>query len=158
MNTVPREMPSGVFWGLRLGLFGLGAALLVTGAVLILGRPTGPRLLGIAVWLACAIVAHDAILVPVLTVVGRLRDAAGRRIGLQPAAVHIVDAAVAIGGVLTLAVVPELWAQHLGPANPTVLPGDYGPRLLAVWIVLAVLAAAGVVAVTLRARRRAAAR
>jgi hypothetical protein len=150
-------MSPGLFWRLRLGLFGLGAGLLVTGAVLLLGRPTGPRLVGIVVWLGCAIVLHDAILVPVLTIAGRLRDASGRRVGLPRAAMHVVDAALAVGGVLTLAVLPELWAQHRGPANPTVLPGDYGPRLLAVWIALAVLAAAGVILVTLRARRRPAA-
>lgn len=156
MTGMPREMPAGLFWALRLALFGLGAGLLVTGAVLLLGRPTGPRLVGIAVWLGGAILLHDAILVPVLTIAGRLRDAAGRRIGLPRAAVHIVDATVAVGGMLTLVVLPELWAQRLGPANPTVLPGDYGPRLLAVWVALALLAAAGVIAVTLRARRRAA--
>ena len=154
MNGDARGMSAGVFWSLRLGLYGLGAGLLVTGAVLLFGRPTGPRLVGIVIWLAGAILLHDAILVPVLTIAGRLRDATGRRIGLPPAAVRIVDGAVVVGGVLTLAVLPELWAQHLGPANPTVLPGDYGARLLAVWVVIGVLAAVGVVAVTLRARRR----
>jgi hypothetical protein len=151
-------MSAGAFWSVRLGLYGLGACLLVVGTILLFGRPTGPRLVGIVVWLGCAILLHDAILVPALTIAGRLRDAAGRRVGLPRAATHIVDAAIAVGGVLTLAVLPELWAQHLGPANPTVLPDDYGPRLLAVWGMLALVAAAGVVAVTLRARRVAAAR
>ena len=156
--TRTRGMSPGVFWGLRLGLYGLGAVFLVTGAILLFGRPTGPRLLGIVVWLAAAIVLHDAILVPVLSLAGRVRDATGRRMGIPRAATRIVDAAVVVGGVLTLAVVPEIWAKQLGPANPTVLPGDYGIRLVVVWVVLAVLAAVGVVIVTRRARRAAAAR
>ncbi|GAA2073391.1 hypothetical protein GCM10009840_03240 [Pseudolysinimonas kribbensis] len=154
MSAAPRELSAGAFWAIRLTLYGIGVALLVTGAVLLFGRPTGPRLTGIVLWLGCAIVLHDAILVPTLTLVGRVRDAAGRRIGIPSAAVQLVSGALAIGALLTLAVIPELWAQHLGPANPTVLPGDYGPRLLLVWGLLAVLCAAGIVLITLRVRRR----
>lgn len=153
MSTA-REMPAGVFWAVRLGLFGLGAVLLVVGAVLLFGRPTGPHLVGIVVWLGCAVLLHDAILVPALTIAARARDGAGRRIGLPRSVVRLVDGVLVVGGVLTLAVVPELWAQHLGPANPTVLPGDYGPRLVAVWAVLAVIAVVGSVVLMRRARRR----
>ena len=45
---------------------------------------------------------------------------------------------------LVLVVVPEIWAQHLGTANPTILPGDYAGRLL---VVLAVVAGLTLVAV-----------
>jgi hypothetical protein len=154
VSTAPRELSAGAFRAIRLALYGIGVALLVTGAVLLFGRLTGPRLIGIVLWLGCAIVLHDAILVPTLTLVGRVRDAAGRRIGIPPVAVQLVSGALAIGALLTLAEIPELWAQHLGPANPTVLPGDYGPRLLLVWGLLAVLCAGGVVLITLRVRRR----
>ena len=50
---------------------------------------------------------------------------------------------------LVLVVVPEIWAQHLGPLNPTVLPGDYGRRLLLTLAVIAVLTTAGAAALGL---------
>ena len=58
-----------------------------------------------------------------------------------------------VGGVLVLVVVPEIWAQHLGTANPTVLPGDYAGRLLVVLAVVAGLTLVAVAVATARARR-----
>lgn len=54
-----------------------------------------------------------------------------------------------VAGVLVLVVVPEIWAQDLGPANPTILPSDYSGRLtvvLAVVFAVTLMAALGALA------------
>ena len=43
------------------------------------------------------------------------------------------------GAVLSLYVLPEVWAQGRDPINPTILVGDYATRLLVVWAVIALV-------------------
>ena len=106
----------------------------------------------LAVFLLAAVVLHDALVAPVL--VG-LRYAAHRALARLPGpALAVVTAAFLLAGLLALVVVPELWAQHLGPANPTVLPGAYGLRLLAVVLVLAATSSVAVAFLVRRSRRR----
>ena len=105
----------------------------------------------LVVFLAGAIVLHDALIAPVLVV---LRSGAHRRFRRLPAlALAIISGAFLVVGLLVVVVVPELWAQQLGPANPTVLPGAYGLRLLGAAIVVAVGTAVAVAVVVLRTRR-----
>lgn len=116
-----------------IGMLGFGVATLATTLSL-------EDLVWLAVWLAAAIVIHDGVLVPLLSV---LR--AGERRGARrwPKAVTaLIEVAFAVVAVLTLFVVPELWAQGRSP-NPTLLTGDYAARLAVAWAVAALGAVAG---------------
>ncbi|MFC8732490.1 hypothetical protein ACFT5B_08525 [Luteimicrobium sp. NPDC057192] len=124
----------------------------------------GYQLRALGVWLVSALVLHDGVLVPAVTlalvvgslVLGRLagRGVRGHRWRAPRGAGTLVATCLAVGGVLTLVVLPELHAQSLGPANPTVVPGDYGRHLVLTWVVLAVVAVAGTLTLGLRDRAR----
>lgn len=106
----------------------------------------------LVVWLGAAVVLHDAVLAPLLTL---LRAGTDRLVPALPEpAIALVRAGFLVGGLLALVVVPEIWAQHLGSLNPTVLPGDYARRLLVALAVIAVLTVVGAIALTRRSRTR----
>ena len=124
----------------RVGLIGLGLISLVAGALALLDRLSPADLIWLLVWLAAMVVVHDAVLVPALVLLrGALRARSQRR-GMVLAATVVIEVAFAIGATLTLYVVPLLFAQARGAKNPTVLAGDYGLRLLLVWLALAIVA------------------
>lgn len=135
----------------RIGLGVVGLAWLGYGVWVLLDRVPAASYLGLALWLAGAVVLHDAVLVPLVAVLRVLTHRAGRR--LPTGAVAVVKSGFVVGGVLSLVVLPEIWAKHRGPAHPSVLPGNYGERLGVAWLVIAALTALGVVAVTLAQRR-----
>lgn len=134
----------------RIALVAIGVGGLVVGAALLVTtvRPSG--LAGVGVWLLAALVLHDGILAPVTFVANRVLRGAGARV--PPVVLAVLQIAVVVGVVLTLMVLPELVAKHLGPRNPSVLPFDYGLRLGLLWVVLAVLSAI-VCAMLLRSQR-----
>ena len=71
----------------------------------------------------------------------------------------IIQVGVVVAAIMSLLVLPELYAKTLGPKNDTVLPLDYGWNLALFWAVAALLtAAACVVYVRVVPRRAAAAR
>jgi hypothetical protein len=132
------RLARGLLIAAGLGLAGYGAVLLLT--------TLSPwQLVALALWLAAVVVVHDGLLAP-LTSALRVRwwRGAPQR---PPLVTAIAQVGFVVGGVLTLFVVPELWAQGRGSANPTILVGDYAIRLLVVWavIALAVLVAARLV-------------
>ncbi|WP_431245633.1 hypothetical protein [Leifsonia xyli] len=110
----------------------LGLALIGTGVVFLVVDLRIAQIAGVVVWLAAALVLHDAVLVPLETAVDLLLRRVGTR--LPRAVVAVVEAGLAVGALLTAMVVPELIAQARGPRNPTVLPGDYGARLAVLWV------------------------
>lgn len=136
---------------LRVALVVLGTLVAAFGVYVLLRDAASATYLGLALWLAAAIVLHDAVLVPALSILRAAAQRAGRRVPV--AAVSLAKAGFLVGGALTLLAVPEIWAKHLGTLNPTVLPGSYGRALLATWVTLVVVTGLGVVAVALRARR-----
>lgn len=69
-------------------------------------------------------------------------------------AIALVKAGFLVGGLLVLVVVPEIWAQHLGPQNPTVLPGSFAHRLLVTLAVITAATALGAAVVLRRPRTR----
>jgi hypothetical protein len=97
-------------------------------------------------------VIHDGVLVPLLVVLNKLLARAGR--ALPIGATLLIEGGFAVGALLTLVVVPELYAQSLGARNPTILAGDYGARLLWVWTAIAVTVTAGVLMLTAAQRQR----
>lgn len=93
---------------------------------------------GWAWWFGGALVAHDAILVPAVLIVGL----AVRRAGWA------VRAAVIVAGAVTLATLPTVLALGRRADNPSILPLDYGRNLLLV------LAALGLAALAPRFKTR----
>lgn len=140
---------------LRVLLGAAGVLIAGYGAVVALRIIPPADYLGIVIWLAAAVVLHDAVLVPAVSVLRAAAERAGRR--LPRTAVNLVEAGFLTGGTLTLIAVPEIWSKHLGAANPTVLPGDYGLALALTWVVIAVLTVGGVALVAGLARRHASA-
>jgi hypothetical protein len=132
----------------RLVLGGVGLLVLLTGVWKVLHAVQPASYVWLVVWLGAAVVLHDAVLVPALSL---LRSASARGLpSLPEPAIALVRAGFLVAGLLVLVVVPEIWAQHLGPLNPTVLPGSYARRLLVALAVVAVLTTAGAVLVVRR--------
>lgn len=129
-----------------VGVLGLGAGawLLVT-----TNRPSG--LLDLLVWGVAAVVLHDAVLSPVVFVLGWLLRRAGRRIPI--AALAVVQAAAVVGGIGSLLLLPAIRAKTMA-RNPSVLPLDYGASLAGMWVVLGAASAVGIAIVLIAQRRR----
>lgn len=135
----------------RIVLVVVGVLVIAFGAYVMVTTVRPNRIWGLATWLLGAVVLHDAILSPFVVAVGMLLRRTGRTIRVW--ALVVVQAAVVVGSVLALVVLPEIAAKRHGQKNPTVLPFDYGARLLLVeGVLLAVVLAVLVVAVV-RARR-----
>ncbi len=136
----------------RLAVGAVGLLVLLTGVWKVLHAVQPASYLWLLVWLGGAVVLHDAVLVPVLSL---LRAGTHRGLPTLPEpAVALVKAGFLTGGLLVLVVVPEIWAQHLGTQNPTVLPGSYAHRLLVTLAVIAVLTLTGAVVTARRSRTR----
>lgn len=135
----------------RIVLVVLGVLVMAFGAYVLVTTVRPNRIGGLATWLLAAVVLHDAVLSPFVVAVGLLLRRTGRRLGMG--VLVVVQAAVVLGSVLALVVLPEIAAKHHGQKNPTVLPFDYTTRLLVVeGVLLAVVVVALVVGVV-RARR-----
>jgi hypothetical protein len=137
----------------RVTIGAVGVALIGVGGLFLAMDLRFGEILGVIAWLAAAVVLHDAVLVPAVTVLDVLLRRAGRR--LPPSVVTVVQAGFAVGALLTAMVVPELVAQARGPRNPTVVPGDYATRLGMLWIVIVVVVALTAAVIVWRARRSA---
>ena len=132
-------------------LIAVGVLGLVLGAVVLLLKQDPMQIVGVGLWVLAAIVLHDGILSPLVVLVALLVRRAGRRIPF--AVLVIVQVGVGLGAILSLLVVPEIYAKTLGVANPTVLPFDYGLRLALSWLVIAALTALACVVYLARTRR-----
>lgn len=112
---------------------------------------TDDQFIGLGKWLAGAVVLHDAVLVPLVLIIGTgvwwlTRD-------LSAAVRQIIMGGLVISGVLTLVAWPVIRREGKS-VNPTALTQSYGHNLL--WLVLAVaaLTAAAAVGVWLKERRQ----
>ncbi|MET3207004.1 hypothetical protein [Arthrobacter sp. UYEF13] len=154
----PVTMESGPFWWVRAALGALGVAALGYAVFGFLANVPLAQLVGVAAWLAAALVVHDGVLVPVTTLAGG--GLSRLTYGLRPVQQAIVRGALLVGAVVTLLAAPLIRAQQVlqpsGPgsgANGTVLQGDYVQALGIFWLVLLVAAAGFVAAVGLYNRR-----
>lgn len=136
---------------IRIVLIVVGVLVIGLGGIVLLNDVNPARYLGIALWFAGALVVHDAIVAPVVLGVHLLLRRAGRRIPL--AAILILQGALAVSALMTALVVPQILKQGIGSANPTILPLDYAGNLLLFSAGLALLTAAWIAVVLLRARR-----
>ncbi|MFF7408561.1 hypothetical protein [Streptomyces lydicus] len=113
-----------------------GLALMGVGASLLLDVPD---LTGVLVWLGGAVVLHDALIAPLVLLIGLVLVRGGAR--------GPVRGALLVAGALTAVALPVLLRPGK-PANSSVLPLDY-PRN---WLLMLV-AVATVTALVLAARR-----
>ncbi|MFF8902428.1 hypothetical protein ACF082_33705 [Streptomyces lydicus] len=113
-----------------------GLALMGVGASLLLDVPD---LTGVLVWLGGAMVLHDALIAPLVLLIGLVLVRGGAR--------GPVRGALLVAGALTAVALPMLLRPGK-PANSSVLPLDY-PRN---WL-LTLVAVATVTALVLAARR-----
>lgn len=121
----------------RLALAAAGVGLGGYGVVLALTTLAPPQLLALTVWLIAVVAVHDGLVAPVTSA---LRARWWRRADRRPAVVTVVaQVGFVTGAVLSLLVVPEIWAQSRGSANPTILVGDYALRLTLVWAGIAAI-------------------
>ena len=111
---------------------GLGLAL---GAYVLVDTVALRRLPGVALWIGAAIVLHDAVISPLVFGLGVLTRRAGHR--LAGGIIVTVQAAIVLGSLMTLIVLPAIVAQGLGTKNPSILPLDYALNLGLFWLALA---------------------
>ena len=136
---------------IRLVLVGVGVLLLAWGAFVMFDSVRLTRIPGVALWIAAAIVLHDAILAPIVFACGIALRRAGRRV--TGTVIAIVQGAIVVGSIVSLVAVPTIVAKNFAPANPTVLPLNYGLNLGIFWLVLAVVTVGLSVWAFMRGRR-----
>lgn len=135
----------------RIVLVVVGVLVIAFGAYVLVTSVSPKRIGGLAAWLLGAVILHDAILSPFVVGAGLLLRRAGR--ALRAWVLVVVQAAIVLGSVLALVVLPEIAAKRHGQKNPTILPFDYGTRLLIVEGVLLLVVVAVLVVGVVRARR-----
>jgi hypothetical protein len=139
----------------RIILLVFGVLLLALGAVVLVDTVKPVKIVGIASWFLLALIVHDGVIAFAAFGVALAMRKVGRRVPLP--VIAIVQGALVLSAVFALLVLPEIYKQHLGSKNYTVLPLDYGLGLLMLWaatIVVTVLAIAGYYAFTRRQKQR----
>ncbi|MBT2555921.1 hypothetical protein [Arthrobacter sp. ISL-5] len=130
-------------WSVRIVLGLAGTALIGYG---LLGLPTqlGPaQLLGLLTWMAFAILLHDGVIVPLLTLTGAGLTRTGSRLG--PVSAAILRGALMTGAAVSLIAGLLLKAQSEA-RNISALEGNYAEHLLWFWAALAAAAAVAIYA------------
>ena len=138
--------------GWRTTLLVLGVLLLALGAYVMVDTVKPVKIAGLALWFLLAVVVHDGIIAFVTFGVAFLLRKAGRTLPI--AVLAIVQAALVVSSVFAIIVLPAVYKKSIGTKNPTILPLDYGPSLVILWTVIAVLTALAVVGYTALARRQ----
>lgn len=151
MTAATTPSPSAAVRRARRLLVGGGVVLLVVAAWLLTVEVSARQWPGILLWLAGAVVLHDAVFAPLVLAGTRLLRRIGRRTSW--AAVAVVQVALVIGGAITAIAVPGIRSQQLGAQNPSVLVFPYALHLAVAWAALAVLTAGIVLAISFRHRR-----
>ncbi len=136
----------------RTALVVLGVLLLALGAYVMVDTVKPVKIAGIALWFLLALIVHDGIIAFFTFGVSFLLRKAGRRMPI--AVLAIVQAALVVSSVFAIIVIPAVYKKSIGTKNPTVLPLDYGPSLVILWGVIAVLTALAVVGYSAFARRQ----
>ena len=136
----------------RAVLIAVGVVLTGVGAAVFVAGVPVRQWLGVLLWLAGAVVLHDAVFAPLVLLGTRLLRRAGGR--LSWAGVAAVQVALVVGGALTLIAFPGIRSQQLGARNPSVLVFPYGLHLALAWAAIGVVTAVVVVALGLRRARR----
>lgn len=126
----------------RLALGALGLAALAWGLLLV--ADLGPQVVDVLVWVVGGVLAHDAVLAPVVVGLGALLALVVPP-WLRPSLVRLL----VVLGPLTLVAVPVLGRFGARPDNQTLLDRPYTTG----WLVIAAVAVLLTVVGALRARR-----
>lgn len=135
-TTTSPAPPSRRMRAARVVLVAVGVLGLALGAYVLVDTVALRRLPGVALWIGAAIVLHDAVISPLVFGLGVLTRRAGHR--LAGGIIVTAQAAIVVGSLMTLIVLPAIVAQDLGPKNPSILPLDYALNLGLFWLALAV--------------------
>ncbi|TFD91016.1 hypothetical protein E3T61_09045 [Cryobacterium lactosi] len=135
-TTTSPAPPSRRMRAARVLLIAVGVLGLAFGAYVLVDTVALKRLPGLALWIGGAIVLHDAVISPLVFGLGVLTRRAGHRVA--GSIIVTVQAAIVLGSLMTLIVLPAIVAQDLGPKNPSILPLDYALNLGLFWLALAV--------------------
>jgi hypothetical protein len=131
--------------GLRIGLAAAGLALGLFGVYRLLTQISPASLLALAVWLAAALVLHDAVLAPVVVGTGwtlrRVVPDRGRR---------FLQAGLIVAGLITVVAAPMIALRGSQPAVKALLLQDYAANLA---ILLALVAGILVLAYAVQVRQ-----
>jgi hypothetical protein len=133
----------------RVALGAAGVALIGFGAFRLLTEIPEPALVGLAIWLAVAVVLHDGVLAPVVALVG----AAVNRL-VPPRLRRYVSGALGAGAGISIITVPLALRQGTQPAAKALLQQRYAVHLAWLWAVIGALAALLYVARVVRDARR----
>ena len=136
----------------RVILIAFGVLVLVLGVVVLFETNSLKKIAGLASWLILALIVHDGIVAGITFATAFALRKAGRKV--PTAVLAIVQGALVIAAIFAIVVVPEIYKKSLGVKNPTVLPLDYGPSLVAFWALLAALTVIGIALYLVRARLR----
>jgi hypothetical protein len=136
----------------RTALVVFGVLVLALGAYVMVDTVRPVKIAGVALWFALALIVHDGVIASVTFGVAFLLRKTGRALPL--AALALIQGGLVVCSVFAIIVLPAVYKKTLGTKNPTVLPLDYGPSLVALWAVVAVLTALGVVACYALTRRQ----
>jgi len=135
-TTTAPAPPSRRMRAARAALIAVGVLGLALGAYVLVDTVALRRLPGVALWIGAAIVLHDAVISPLVFGLGVLTRRAGHRVA--GGIIVTAQAAIVLGSLMTLIVLPAIVAQDLGPKNPSILPLDYALNLVLFWLALAV--------------------
>lgn len=123
----------------RAVLVAVGIIVLMLGGLILVQTVSTKQIGGLLVWCAAALIVHDGIISFVVFGVSLALRRFGRRIPLG--VLVIVQGGLVLASILAVIALPEVYKKMLGTKNSTVLPFDYGLRLLLVWAGVAVLTA-----------------
>jgi len=136
----------------RTALVVIGVLMLLLGAYVLVDTVKPIKIAGLALWFVLALIVHDGIIALVTFGVAFLLRKAGRAIPI--AVLAIVQAGLVLCSVFAIIVLPAAYKRSIGTNNATVLPLDYGPALVTLWVVIVVLTGLTVVGYTALARRQ----
>lgn len=155
MTAPARPVRTWRFWTMhdvRVILIGAGVLVAVIGGVVLLNDIPARQYPAIIVWLVAVLIAHDVLIAGIVFIVAFAgRKAAGR---MPLRAILVMQCALAVAGIMTLLVVPEIVKKAVGTANPSVLPLTYGLNLAILLAALALSCAAAIVLHSLLDRQR----
>ncbi len=136
----------------RSGLVVVGLLLLVLGVYVLVDTVNPTRIFGLATWFVYALIVHDGIIAGITFGASFLLRRTGKKLPLGVLA--IIQGALVTASIFAIIVVPLIYKKSIGTKNPTVLPLDYGPALIGLWIAIVVLTALVIVGYYALARRQ----
>jgi len=116
----------------RLALGATGVALISYGAVRLLANSRETNPLGLGRWLAGAVIVHDGIFVPIVSLLGVVLAKL-----VKPRPRRYLQGSLIVAGALTLIAIPEIHLQGIHDPAKAWLRQDYTRNLHILWMIVA---------------------